>query len=544
MKRLLFIILLVSCLGIRTMAASAQDTAGTCTPVSDRTEVEVRGRLLDIRQAERWTGAYPQCKGFRFGKSLPESLEGKSYAVSLKELPGPEEVRADKPCIVTIALCGTVPDDRMWRETGERFHINDHLYTVYAAEYDTPGQWMPLPAPEGAQVSAMLFADSLRIDGTEPVPGTVIARAGILRKSHITNPNIVILPDGGYLAACSGVTSERSAVFFRSDDKGKTWNRISWGHYPINFYTVFVHEGILYMLGTKTPEGDIIICRSDDCGRTWTFPDADGGPGLLFRGRYHSAPVPVVHHDGRIWKAMETNWKGEQRRAFVISAPEDSDLMSPDSWKMSRQLDYSQDWPVKGVEGRFRQWIEGNIVVMPDGSLANLLRVDEHEYGRTAAIVHVDSPSRLSFDPEKDIIEMPGGGKKFTVRYDPLSGKYWSLVSAVSEKYRGMAHEGIYSSGIHCGLIRNRLVLISSEDVYHWKEEAVIIESDNPFFDGFQYVDWQFDGDDLISVIRLAMEEERGLPQRQHDANFLVFLRIPDFRTGNYSTIHIDTFSN
>lgn len=123
-------------------------------------------------------------------------------------------------------------------------------------------------------------------------------------------------------------------------------------------------------------------------------------------------------------------------------------------------------------------------------------------------------------------------------------GKYWSLVSAVSEKYRGMAHEGIYSSGIHCGLIRNRLVLISSEDVYHWKEEAVIIESDNPFFDGFQYVDWQFDGDDLISVIRLAMEEERGLPQRQHDANFLVFLRIPDFRTGNYSTIHIDTFSN
>ena len=26
------------------------------------------------------------------------------------------------------------------------------------------------------------------------------------------------------------------------------------------------------------------------------------------------------------------------------------------------------------------------------------------------------------------------------------------------------------------------------------------------------------------------MEEERGLPQRQHDANMLVFVRVKDFR--------------
>ena len=36
--------------------------------------------------------------------------------------------------------------------------------------------------------------------------------------------------------------------------------------------------------------------------------------------------------------------------------------------------------------------------------------------------------------------------------------------------------------------------------------ERIVLASDNPFFDGFQYVDWQFDGEDLISVIRLAME--------------------------------------
>ncbi len=36
--------------------------------------------------------------------------------------------------------------------------------------------------------------------------------------------------------------------------------------------------------------------------------------------------------------------------------------------------------------------------------------------------------------------------------------------------------------------------------------ERIVLASDNPFFDGFQYVDWQFDGEDLVSVIRLAME--------------------------------------
>ena len=129
-----------------------------------------------------------------------------------------------------------------------------------------------------------------------------------------------------------------------------------------------------------------------------------------------------------------------------------------------------------------------------------------------------------------DFITFPGGGKKFTIRYDSLSQRYWSLTSTVCEEFRGLAHGGIYANGIHCGLIRNTLTLISSKDLRHWKVERTVIQSDNPFFDGFQYVDWQFDGDDLIAVIRLAMEEPRGLPNRQHDANFLVFKRIERFR--------------
>lgn len=489
--------------------------------------IEVRGRLIDIRQAQPGAEVFPQYKRNRFGKSLPARLEGMTYAVSLREFRGPEAVRASKPCDLLLALSGARPDTTQWLPTGEGFFVDKTRYRLYRRSYDTPGRWLELPSQQEGP-SCMLFAENLRVAGTAPVPGVVIAQVRELRRTHITNPNLLILPDGSYLAACSGANLQQNVDFYRSTDRGATWKHWSRGRYPINFYTVFLHQGALYMMGTATPQGDIIICRSDDMGRTWSFPDETrSDEGILRRGKYHSAPVPVVVHGGRIWRAMETNTPGEQRRAFVMSAPVGADLMQASSWRLSEQLDYDPAW----IDGnRFRQWIEGNIVVAPDQSLVNVLRVDEHTCGRSAAIVRVLSPERLAFDPRRDIVEMPGGGKKFTIRYDSLSQRYWSLTSVVCEKFRGLAHGGIYANGIHCGLIRNTLALISSEDLRRWDVERIVIRSDNPFFDGFQYIDWQFDGDDLIAVIRLAVEEPRGLPNRQHDANFLVFKRIERFR--------------
>lgn len=516
--RLLAPLLLLLCTGKPQLFAASPRGEGS---------IEVRGRLIDIRQALPGAEVFPQYKRNRFGKSLPARLEGMTYAVSLREFRGPEAVRSSQPCDLLLALSGTRPDTTQWLPTGEGFFVNKTRYRLYRQRYDTPGRWLELPSQQNGP-SCLLFAENLRVANTAPIPGTVITQVRELRRTHITNPNLLILPDGSYLAACSGVSLQRNVDFYRSTDRGATWKHWSQGRYPINFYTVFLHQGALYMMGTATPRGDIIICRSDDMGRTWSFPDETrSDEGILLRGKYHSAPVPVVVHGGRIWRAMETNTPGEKRRAFVMSAPVDADLMQASSWSRSEQLDYDPAW----IDGNgFRQWIEGNIVVAPDQSLVNVLRVDEHTYGRSAAIVRVLSPERLAFDPRRDIVEMPGGGKKFTIRYDSLSQRYWSLTSAVCEEFRGLAHGGIYANGIHCGLIRNTLTLISSKDLRHWKVERTVIRSDNPFFDGFQYVDWQFDGDDLIAVIRLAMEEPRGLPNRQHDANFLVFKRIERFR--------------
>lgn len=498
-------------------------------PAGDGT-VEVRGRLIDIRTAEAGAEVYPQYRRHRFGRSLPARLAGMTYAVGLREFAGPQAVRSARKCDLLLALADTLPDTVAWRATGEAFFVNDTRYRLFTRPYDTPGEWMPLPAsPEGGP-SSMLFARGLRVAETAPVPGIVIARVPELRRTHITNPNIIILPDGSYLAACNGMETQRRATFFRSDDRGASWRRWSTSPCPINFYSLFLHDGALYMMGTTPGSGNVVICRSDDAGRTWTSPCERTSEGILLRGRYHSAPVPVVEHAGRIWRAMETNEPGETRRAFVLSAPLNSDLLQASSWTASEALASSPEW-IDRSDGRgFRQWIEGNVAIAPDKKLVNVLRVDEHRYGRSAAIVHIESPHRLAFDPDRDIIDMPGGGKKFTIRYDSLSRRYWALVSAVKDEYRHARHGGIYADGIHCGLIRNTLALVSSPDLRVWTTERIVIESDNPFFDGFQYADWRFDGNDIVAVVRLAMEEERGLPTRQHDANHLVFERIRDFR--------------
>ena len=525
---------------LKILTASMMILLSTFVTSAQNNVIEVRGRLIDIRVAERGAEAYPQYKGNRFGKSLPSEFDGMSYAVSLKEFSGPEEVRSSKKCTILISVCGFVSDTSCWKPTGVGFNINKDRYNFYSTEYNTPGKWIPLPFCECGTPSKMLWAGQIKVVDTEQVPGIVIARTPELRKLNISNPNIIIAHDGSYLAACSNSVKGRETDIYRSTDEGKTWKKWSKGHYPINFFTLFEHRGKMYMIGVWTLKGHIIICESDDMGRSWTFPSDENDDGVLFKGRFHSAPVPVVSHEGRLWRSFETDNEGEQRRSCVISCRAGADLMNPSNWVMTNELDYNSEWKTKSNGGVFRQWIEGCLVMTTEGELVNVIRVDEHEAGRTAAIIHVNSRKKISFDPETDIIEMPGGGKKFTVRYDSDSEKYWALVNPADDSSMLMQHGGIYSKGIHAGLVRNRLVLISSTDLRNWNEERTIIESDNPFFDGFQYADWQFDGEDIIAVVRTAMEEERGLPKRQHDANMLVFVRVNDFRK-NLEGILINT---
>jgi hypothetical protein len=114
---------------------------------------------------------------------------------------------------------------------------------------------------------------------------------------------------------------------------------------------------------------------------------------------------------------------------------------------------------------------------------------------------------------------MPGGAKKFTIRFDPKSELYWSLSSIVSDK----------ESKAKPAAVRNTLALLASPDLKSWTVRRIVATHPDVRTHGFQYVDWQFDGMDIIAACRTAFDDEQGGAHSNLDANFLTFHRITNY---------------
>ena len=354
-------------------------------------------------------------------------------------------------------------------------------------------------------------------------PGVVIDFEPASTKRYVGSPSIVVLPSGEYVASHdlfgAGTVSDTTELFV-SRDQGRSWQPLATlrGQF---WSTLFVHSGQLYLLGTDRVNGAVVIRRSSDGGATWTTPSASTS-GKLLAGQYSTAPTPVIVSGGRIWRAVEAvrsgSW-GLNFLPFVMSAPVDADLLNAASWTSSNQITPQSTW----LGGQFRGFLEGNAVPAPGGGIVNLLRVHTTTYPERAALVHISADGKTAtFNPQKDFVAFPGGTKKFTVRLDPVSGKYWALANDTPPEYRGLAA---------IERTRNTLSLISSPDLRTWRALRIVLQHANVAKSGFQYADWQFDGNDLIAAIRTAFQEPTGaLAASGHDSNYLTFLRVKNFR--------------
>jgi hypothetical protein len=356
------------------------------------------------------------------------------------------------------------------------------------------------------------------------VPGVVIDHSPTRSMSYIGSPSLAVLPSGDYVASHDffGPGSTRdTTVLFISTDRGKTWRKQAQikGQW---WSTLFVHRQHLYLLGTTREYGNCVIRRSLDAGKTWTEPkDKDSGL-LLDTGMYHCAPVPVVKHNGRLWRAMEeyTGPKWGAFKAFVMSVPEDADLLKASNWICTNRIGPEEKW----LGGKVGGILEGNAVVAPQGKVVNILRVHQPSFDEQAALMRVSEDGKtLSFDPAWDFIPFPGGSKKFTIRYDEKSRLYWALANPVPREYQ--------LPGRRPDQVRNTLALISSPDLRKWQVKKDLLQDPDVKTVGFQYADWLFDGDDLIAVVRTAFPEADGTTAHNaHDANFLIFLRVEGAR--------------
>jgi hypothetical protein len=366
------------------------------------------------------------------------------------------------------------------------------------------------------------------------VPGTVIRHSPASSGVYLGSPSIAILSNGDYVASFDifgpGSPSTKRTDVYRSVDGGQNWSLLSI-LFNQTWSGMFVHNGDLYILGTNGVYGHLVVRKSTNGGVTWSTP-VDSTSGVLKTSTgalgYHTAPVPVVVSGGRLWRAYEDNggsgaWPS-QYRAGMMSISVDADLLDAGNWQYTNVLSGDESWlpyvPASpSLGGYFNGWLEGNAVVDPSGQVVDVLRVDvENGRPESAAIARVQDTTTLTIDPYSDIVAMPGGAKKFSIRYSEVTGTYWTLASIVNENN--------YDPNKPPGVIRNTVALMQSPNLADWTVVKIVIEDLSDVTKiGFQYLDWRFDGRDIVAVSRTSYPDGLGGADSYHNSNFINFHR-------------------
>jgi streptogramin lyase len=360
------------------------------------------------------------------------------------------------------------------------------------------------------------------------VPGVVVDQQPTGQRIYIGTPSITIMPNGDYFSSHdlfgSGSTEATSGItkVFRSTDKGKTWTRTA--TITDQFWsTIFQHNGALYIWGYRNSgsNGDILIRKSTDGGVTWSNPSSST-TGLLRDGDYGGTANTPVIYNGRLWLGQG---------ARVMSAPVDADLLNASSWTLSNNLPQNTSW----LNGTFTFWSEGQVVASPQTGVVLLPKVGELP---KSALIKVNAATgNVSFDPA-DFINLPGGEKKFGAQYDPVSQKFYVLDNPVLPAH---ANDPKWTPA----LIRNTAAVLSSKDLRHWDVEKLFLYSANVDYEGFQYLNFAIDGNDLAVISRTAFDVGGTKPPRGHDSNLMTFHTIKDFRSLSAKHVLVaDTLNN
>ena len=342
---------------------------------------------------------------------------------------------------------------------------------------------------------------------------------------YLCSPSLVRHPDGFLLASMDVYASEHPqnlTLIFRSDDDGASWHYVS-ELMPCFWGKLFIHRGVLYMLGCSTEYGDLLIGSSTDGGRTFSAPVCllRGANGKNGAEGVHKNPQNVVVHGGRIYNTLEWgSWKNTDyyHAAMVMSCAEDADLLNPENWHFSKPLKYDPSWNGT-VNGPTYGTIEGTLCVAPDGNLYNVMRYNISSravppYGRVLAyrVDTADPDAPLTYS---HAIDLPGNNVKFMIKYDAVSRQYYTIICRIDCAERLAA--------------RNLLSLMRSADLEHWELVCDLIDrrdADQTKV-GFQYVDFIFEGEDLIWLCRTAQNGSHS----HHDSNYSTFHRTKNFRT-------------
>ena len=434
-----------------------------------------------------------------------------------------------------IYICRIAPSQNTvhfeWLDIGETYTVfcrmrGEETFSVCGETNDTAFDIKGLQTDTDYEffVAAGGKKSRVRLARTGETVGTVVNylhpedNAYLFSGKYLCSPSLLRLPDGTLLASMDVYATgmpQNLTLIFRSEDNGNTW------HYqselmPCFWGKMFLHEGDVYMLSVSTEYGDLLIGRSTDGGKTFSAPTTllRGSNGKSGTVGVHKNPQNIIRHGGRIYETLEWGSWGNTdyyHAAMVMSAKEDADLLLPESWHFTPPVKYDPTWEGAAPDG-CKGNIEGTLCVAPDGKLYNYMRYQTSEKKILAYLVNTEEPDApISYS---HAVAFPGNLSKFMIKKDAANGKYYSIVSRRIDEPATR---------------RNLLSLLVSDDIANWSVVCDLLDyrHDNINKIGFQYVDFEIEGEDIIFLCRTAMNNAHNF----HDSNYSTFHRIKNFRT-------------
>ena len=112
-------------------------------------------------------------------------------------------------------------------------------------------------------------------------------------------------------------------------------------------------------------------------------------------------------------------------------------------------------------------------------------------------------------------MDFPANRTKFEIKYDTVSGNYYTVGTRIYAPDRQNA--------------RNLSTLLVSRDLVRWRVALDLFDYRHEDHEkvGFQYVDFEFEGDDMIFLCRVALNNAHNL----HDTNYQTYHKLKNFRS-------------
>ena len=310
---------------------------------------------------------------------------------------------------------------------------------------------------------------------------------------------ITNLGNGHYLASatiCSGVP------YYETKDGGESWKLIAIRNEDYE-QTLFQLEKKTYIIANALKMTEYNPMTQE----FYPLPEPLLNVQCYYKFPCKSAGGDIVFHSSH---STDYICLPLDERAMCTKA--NADLTRPLEWFLSNPAN-EIDFP--RYDNDFTFLGEGTLVEGPNGNLKMLYRLFNDRVGGRAAMfnIEVDKEGYLHQSFER-YIDFPGGATKFVILKSEITKSYLSLVNDV---------QGYKNSDDAAGT-RNRLSLIESNDLIHWRIRENIIDHPDKFSSGFQYVDFKEDVESraLIMVIRMGY----GFSNNFHDANHVAFYKM------------------